>query len=101
MKEVLAAVKKKNKGREPKLSPIEEDCKKVYHKLNKDVVGISKISLNKHYADNFAHKWLSLFNFDPLEVFPQEAFKMNYTWEAQEQKLLQVYSDLLKEKKDK
>lgn len=78
MKEVLAAVKKKNKGREPKLSPIEEDCKKVYHKLNKDVVGISKISLNKHYADNFAHKWLSLFNFHPLEVFPQEAFKMNY-----------------------
>ena len=71
-------MKKKNKGREPKLSPIEEDCKKVYHKLNKDVVGISKISLNKHYADNFAHKWLSLFNFHPLEVFPQEAFKMNY-----------------------
>ncbi len=30
-----------------------------------------------------------------------KAFKMNYTWEAQEQKLLQVYSDLLKEKKDK
>jgi len=30
-----------------------------------------------------------------------KAFKMNYTWEAQEQKLLQVYRDLLKKKRDK
>ena len=29
-----------------------------------------------------------------------KAFKMNYTWEAQKQKLLQIYSDLLDEKMD-
>jgi glycosyltransferase involved in cell wall biosynthesis len=29
-----------------------------------------------------------------------KAFKMNYTWEAQEQKLLQIYSDLLDKKTD-
>ncbi len=29
-----------------------------------------------------------------------KAFKMNYTWEAQEQKLLEIYSDLLNKKTD-
>ncbi len=78
MRDVQIAVKRKNKGAEPKCSPIEEKCKMIYNRMYRDVIGINSIPLNKQYADNFSSKWLGTFNFHPLEVFPQEAFRRSY-----------------------
>jgi hypothetical protein len=76
--QVLKAVKKKNRKKEKKLSPEEEQCKRLFNRLHKDVVAIDGIELSGHYHDVWKFNWSRPFLYHPLEQYPQESFKAMY-----------------------
>ena len=77
-KAVYKAAAKKNRKKEKKLSPSEEKCKRIFYRLNNEVVGIESIPLNKIYFNVFGLKWSTPFIHHPLEIYPQEAFRKSY-----------------------
>ena len=77
-KAVYKAAAKKNRKKEKKLSPPEEKCKRIFYRLNNEVVGIESIPLNKIYFNVFGLKWSTPFIHHPLEIYPQEAFRTSY-----------------------
>ena len=76
--QVLKAVKKKNRKKEKKLSPEEEQCKRLFNRLHKDVVAIDGIDLSGEYHNVWKFNWSRPFLYHPLEQYPQESFKTMY-----------------------